>query len=207
VHGVESIHRISWEAIEKPNSSIFGGVEGIVTGIARIDGRMIPILDFEKIMCDVNPGSSIEASFHKLDKERVAVDNTLPILIAEDSMVLRKMILESLHKAGYQNVEIKENGQEAWDYLCQIKDSGKSVLTQVACLITDIEMPVMDGHHLTKRVKEDKALSSIPVVIFSSMITPEMEVKGREVGADAQLSKPEIDKLVDTLDRLTQQKK
>lgn len=206
VHGVRSIHRLSWEDIEKPNSSIYGGVEGVVTGIAKIEERMVPILDFEKIMVDINPGSSVEANSAKLEKNRPMEENNSPILVAEDSMILRKMILESLHKAGYINVEVVENGLDAWNYLESVKQSGTPVKDQVACLITDIEMPQMDGHHLTKRVKDDRQLAQIPVIIFSSLISPEMMIKGRELGADAQLSKPDIGQLVGILDGLIDKK-
>jgi two-component system chemotaxis response regulator CheV len=94
---------------------------------------------------------------------------------------------------------MKENGQEAWDYLSGLREENGPVEKQISCVITDIEMPQMDGHHLTKRIKESKTLSKIPVIIFSSLISEEMIVKGNEVGADAQLSKPQIHLLVGKL--------
>ena len=73
---------------------------------------------------------------------------------------------------------------------------------QLSIVITDLEMPQMDGHNLTKRIKEDKELQAIPVIIFSSLITEEMRRKGKEVGADEQLSKPEIGHLIGIVDHL-----
>ena len=105
-------------------------------------------------------------------------------------------------KAGYVNIEKFDNGQEAWDYLSNIAENAEEVRDEVALIITDIEMPEMDGHRLTKLVKTNSRLKHIPVIIFSSLITPEMELKGKEVGADEQLTKPEIGHLVSVMDHL-----
>ena len=113
------------------------------------------------------------------------------------------MIQQALIKAGYKNLEIFNNGQEAWDYL---RTEGRKPGV-VDLIITDIEMPKMDGHRLTKLVKEDKELKHIPVVIFSSLIDEEMYRKGKAVGADEQLSKPEIGHLVEILDCLLEKGK
>ena len=100
------------------------------------------------------------------------------------------------------NIEKFDNGQEAWDYLSNIAEHAEDISKEVALLITDIEMPEMDGHRLTKLVKSNSRLKDIPVIIFSSLITPEMELKGKEVGADEQLTKPEIGHLVSVMDHL-----
>jgi two-component system chemotaxis response regulator CheV len=171
--------------------------------VAKLDGRLISMLDFEKITADVSPGSTVEACSELISKPETA-DNSHRILVAEDSMVLRRMILEALHKAGYENVIARENGQDAWDYLSQIREEDGPVKAQVSCVITDIEMPKMDGHHLTKRIKESTVLSQIPVIIFSSLISEDMKRKGEEIGADDQLSKPQIHLLVESLRRLIQ---
>lgn len=194
VHQVMGIHRISWSAIEKPNGAIFGGEEGAVTGIAKLEKTLISILDFEKIMVDISPDTSVLANAASIASSGTA-DSKHKILVAEDSMVLRKVLLESLNKAGYSNVVVKDNGQDAWDYL-------RMPGHEVSCVITDIEMPKMDGHHLTKRIKESKDLKHIPVMLFSSLITEEMFLKGKEIGADVQLSKPDIHILVESLNEL-----
>ena len=115
------------------------------------------------------------------------------------------MIVESLRKAGYTNVTHTNNGQEAYDYICEVKAHG-NVHEHIRCIITDIEMPEMDGHRLTKLVKEDEATRDIPVIIFSSLVNEDMARKGQALGADAQLSKPEIGNLVRILDSLVLKK-
>ena len=201
VHAVESIFRISWQDIEKPDSIIYGGQEGVVTGIAKVNDRIISILDFEKITFDISPETGINLdtvqAYTGVDREHI------PIVVAEDSALLRKMLTEALHTAGYYNLIILNNGEEAWEHVSRIKEAGATdILAKVSCLITDIEMPKMDGHRLTKLVKSDPVLMDIPVVIFSSLIDENMQKKGREVGADAQLSKPEIANLVGIVDEM-----
>lgn len=199
VHRVVGISRISWKLIQKPDSTIYGGVDGVATGLAQIDDRLVTILDFEKIVAEISPQTSIQMSEIDHLGEREKVD--LPILVAEDSMLLSKMIHEALHKAGFKNVIKCDNGQEAWDYLEKIREE-PNLFQKVCCIITDIEMPLMDGHRLTKLVKDDKILKEIPLIIFSSLINEEMRIKGKQLGADEQLSKPEIGHLVEIIDQL-----
>ena len=129
-----------------------------------------------------------------------------PILLAEDSMLLSKMIVESLKRSGYENLIITDNGQEAWDYLQEAKEQGDPISDHVCCVVTDIEMPQMDGHHLTKLIKNDAVLRQLPVILFSSLINEEMWRKGEQVGADAQLTKPQIADLVTLIDDLALEK-
>lgn len=203
VHAVVGIDRISWTKIQKPDEAIYGGNEGVATGIAEFDGKLITILDFEKIVAEISPQSSIQISEIDEMGERGRRDST--ILIAEDSMLLSKMIVESLHRAGYVHTVKTNNGQEAWDFLCEAKNSGDPVKEHVQCLVTDIEMPQMDGHRLCKLVKDDPVLKEIPVVLFSSLINEAMRKKGKTLGANAQISKPEIGKLVYLLDELIEE--
>ncbi|MEG1476601.1 MAG: chemotaxis protein [Oscillospiraceae bacterium] len=201
VHTVEGIDRISWTNMQKPDRIIYGGDEGVATGIAEFEGRLITILDFEKIVAEISPETGIQYSDLDTLGERKRSDKT--ILIAEDSMLLSRMIIEALHRSGYVNTVKTDNGQEAWDYLNEAKISGDPIKEHVALLVTDIEMPQMDGHRLTKLVKSDNILKEIPVILFSSLINEEMRVKGKDLGADAQISKPEIANLVTLIDRLT----
>lgn len=199
VDEVIGIHRLSWADIITPNATMNTEETGVSTGVVRIDGKLVVILDFEKIVTDISPETGLKVS--DIDKlgERVRSDS--PILIAEDSVLLSKMITECLTKAGYTTLIVNNNGKEAWDKLQEYKEAG-NVYEKVHCIITDIEMPLMDGHRLTKLVKTDDVLKRIPLVIFSSLVNEEMRRKGEALGADAQLTKPEIGKLVSAVDRL-----
>ena len=199
VDSVVGIHRVSWKDIIKPDSTVSSAEEGISTGIIKLDGRLIIILDFEKIMTDINPETGLKLT--EIDElgERGRYD--VPILIAEDSPLLNKLIVDSLHKAGYVNLIHTENGQQAYDVIKECKEEG-TLKEHVQCVITDIEMPIMDGHRLTKLIKEDDETKDIPVIIFSSLVNDEMKRKGVALGANAQLSKPEIGNLVRVVDQL-----
>lgn len=199
VQSVVGIHRVSWADIITPDKTINTSDSSIATGIIKINGRIIIILDFEKIVADINPETSLKIS--EIDELGERKRNESTILIAEDSALLSALIVDSLHKSGYVNVIKCENGQEAWDKLCELKDKGV-LLDEVKCIITDIEMPLMDGHRLTKLVKSDEVMQSIPLIIFSSLVNDEMRAKGVSLGADAQLSKPEIGNLVRIIDKL-----
>lgn len=200
VHSVVGIDRISWTKMQKPDRIIYGGEEGVATGIAEFEGRLITILDFEKIVAEISPQTGIQYSDLEQLGDRQRSDK--PILVVEDSMLLSKMIIESLHRSGYVNTIKTDNGQEAWDFLTEAKSSGDPVINHVACIISDIEMPLMDGHRLTKLVKEDPLLKHTPLILFSSLINEEMKIKGKELGANAQISKPEIANLVSLIDKL-----
>ena len=200
VHSVVGIDRISWTMLQKPDEIIFGGEEGVATAIADYQGRLITILDFEKIVMEISAHAGIQIS--DLDVLGNRPRQETPILVVEDSTLLSKMILDSLHKAGYVNTAKMDNGQEAWDYLNEAKTIGGPLQSHVACVVTDIEMPQMDGHRLTKLIKEDKDLRVLPVILFSSLIDDEMRKKGIALGADAQISKPEILSLVTLVDRM-----
>ena len=199
VDSVIGIHRVSWRDIIKPGAAVSTTEEGVSTGIIKFDERLIIVLDFEKIVTDINPETGLKVSEINELGERHRVN--VPILIAEDSPLLNKLIVESLKKAGYTNLIHTENGQKAYDIICQCKDDG-TLKEHVGIIVTDIEMPEMDGHRLTKLVKSDEATAHIPVIIFSSLVNDEMKRKGAALGADAQLSKPEIGNLVRIVDRL-----
>lgn len=199
VHEVVGIHRVSWADIVKPDETINTAGAGVATGIIKIEQKLIIILDFEKIVNDISPETSLRVS--DIDQLGERGRNNVPILIAEDSALLSKLITECLHKSGYSNVTVANNGKEAWDKLLEYKGQG-NVKEKVKCVITDIEMPQMDGHRLTKLIKDDEAFKGIPVVIFSSLVNDEMKRKGEQLGADAQLSKPEIGSLVECIDGL-----
>ena len=203
VDAVLGIHRVSWRNIIKPDATISSAEASVSTGIIKKDDKLIIVLDFEKIVCDINPETGLKVS--EIAEMGPRVRSDVPILIAEDSVLLNKLIVDSLTKAGYTNLIHTENGQKAYDIITQCKDDG-SLNEHVKLLITDIEMPEMDGHRLTKLVKSDDATKHIPVIIFSSLVNEEMKKKGEALGADAQLSKPEIGNLVRIVDDLIQTK-
>ncbi|MBR1659305.1 MAG: chemotaxis protein CheV [Oscillospiraceae bacterium] len=199
VHTVIGISRISWTAIQKPDKAISGKGESVATGIAQCNGELVTILDFERVVAEIAPETSIQIS--EIEQMGPRRRNNQPILLADDSILLSEMIKEALTKAGYTNLKQFSNGLELWEYLSMLKKTGQ-VEEKAALIITDLEMPQMDGHRLTKLVKEDEVLRHIPLIIFSSLISDEMRVKGKELGADEQMSKPEIGHLVSVMDRL-----
>ncbi len=199
VQSIEGISRISWKDIQKPDKTISNGDESVATGIAQCEEQLVTILDFEKIVAEIAPETTIQMSEIEELGDRPLCD--CPIVIAEDSILLRRMIDDSLERAGFTNLRDFTNGQEAWDYLSSLKDA-RNLYDEVNLVITDIEMPEMDGHRLTKLIKTDPRLKKIPVVIFSSLIDEQKRKKGKELGADEQLTKTEIGHLVMILDEL-----
>lgn len=199
VDQVIGIHRVSWENIIKPDETLTGEHGGTATGVIKMNDRLIVILDFEAIVASISPQTGLRVN--DIDEMEARDRSDATILIAEDSALLSKLITECLKKSGYTNLIVEENGQEAWDVIKAMQAKG-DITKHLDCIITDIEMPLMDGHRLTKLVKSDAELRDIPVIIFSSLVNEEMRKKGEQLGADAQLTKPEIGKLVEAIDKL-----
>ena len=199
VDQVIGIHRVSWEEIIKPDSTLNGQDGSVSTGVIKMNDRLVVILDFESIVSSISPETGLRTT--DIDSLQARDRSDSRILIAEDSPLLSKLITDCLKKAGYQDLIITGNGQEAWDKICELKARG-TLLDDVQCIITDIEMPQMDGHRLTKLCKTDDTIKKIPLVIFSSLVNDEMRRKGEQLGADAQLTKPEIGMLVEAIDNL-----
>ena len=199
VDAVYRIHRISWTQME-PAPHIAGS--DLVVGIVKMQERMIILLDFEKILADVNPEMNQKMSaVPKSTPELISIRKTKTILIAEDSRMLRDLLLNTLHPAGYNTIS-NENGLQAWTQLEAMAESEKTVTDTIQLIITDIEMPQMDGHHLIKRIKSTPRLKDLPVIIFSSLINDEMKLKGQALGAYAQVTKPEIEQLIGIVDQI-----
>src|SRR5690625_2136296 len=197
VHDVSRIHRISWEQIEKP-TELSSGEQAYANGIIHLDDRLSILLDFEKVVAEINPKSTVHVSDLAVLGSRERSEKR--IVVAEDSAVLRKLLQDTLLEAGYDNVQFFENGKEAWKFLENIVDADNQDIVDL--IITDIEMPQMDGHHLTEKIKQNTVLRKIPVIIFSSLISADLFHKGEAVGADAQVTKPEIVTLVEKMDEL-----
>lgn len=198
IDDILAIHRIKWSEIEKPDdlteSSL--GVGNII-----INGRVVIMLDFEKIVTDIAPNAGI--SEDRLVKVEYKDRGNVKLVLADDSPLIRRLLKDTLTKAGFKNLTIFDDGKQALDYLQGLaKDYGENFKDEAQMLITDIEMPQLDGLTLTRRIKEDPILCKLPVIIFSSLITDELRHKGEEVKADAQLSKPEVEQLVEVVDKL-----
>lgn len=191
VSGVNRIHRISWDEVEPPNDYVSQVSNTTITGIITIEDRIVFILDLEKIVAELNPVLSL-----RLD-EAVTWGSEIRYraLIADDSNLIREMLKDLMQKANFE-VEAVNNGREAWERLTELKnratEENKNITDYVQAVITDIEMPSMDGLNLCKRIKEDPQLRKLPVILFSSIITDKLRHKGIDVGADDQISKPEV---------------
>lgn len=191
VSGVTRIHRISWEQVEPPSTYVTMVTDSSITGVVKLEGRIVLILDLEKIVADLNP----QLALHIDESSLPEFTDSYRALVADDSSLVREMLKSLLEKAKFV-VEVVNNGKEAWDRIERIKhralEENRAVTDYLNVLISDIEMPFMDGHNLTKRVKDDPALKALPVILFSSIITEKLRHKGESVGADDQISKPEV---------------
>ena len=199
---VKGIQRISWADISDPPAVANGNGNdaiGLATGVAKIDDRIIIILDFEKIVSTLNSDAGLDLSGIDQIEKASDITGSKRLVVADDSKFLNKMITDSLGKMGFHNVVSFSNGQDAWEYVSAFKSKGDDITSHIACVISDIEMPKMDGHRLTKLIKDDKVLKKIPVVLFSSLINEQMIAKGKSVGADGQFSKPQIKELINFL--------
>ena len=196
VDEVSRIHRISWKDMESP-PQVGGGSR--VVGLVRFGERIVQLMDFESIIAEVNPQinkklTEVQSRHDNLESLR----QSAPIVVAEDSMMLRDMLVGTLKDAGYGNVTPFVNGLDAWNYLHP--EEGPAPDMGRGAVISDIEMPKMDGHRLLKLIRDDETLRGIPVILFSSLINEEMRSKGEALGATGQIAKPEMNELVDFLD-------
>jgi len=197
VSTVIGIQRLSWSTIEKPPSAGRDSKDGVTTGMAKIDDKIIMILDFEKIICDLG---LVEFQQENLDNINLhpALDFNKNLVIAEDSQFLVKVLVDALKNVGFKNIHYFYNGLDAWDHIRSYKGS-PNLKREVAAVISDIEMPQMDGITLTKRIKEDKELKNIPVFIFSSLIHENVRGQGDSAGADGQFARSQLGELLTTL--------
>ncbi len=194
--GVNRIHRISWQAIS-PMGALLDRYTSVCTGSIHIDGNDILLIDFEFIISSINPETSV--SFRRMDAKSAAGRGDKMVIFVEDSAFIRNTIAGRLDKLGFSQLMVFENGQEACDH---IRNRVDTVSGLPSLVVTDIEMPKMDGLALCRVIKKELQLDAVPVVLFSSLINEQMAFKCREVGADAFLTKPRVDELVGVMDRL-----
>ncbi len=198
IDSVLGIHRINWNKISKPDDLT---MNSLIIGNINLNEQIIMLLDFEKIVMDINPNTGI--NMDRIKEITVKDRSRIKLVLADDSPMIRKVLLDTLTHAGFINLKFFDDGMQTLDYLdALVNRKGERFVEDIDLLITDIEMPQLDGHALTRRVKEHKILKKLPVIIFSSLITSDLMHKGEAVGADAQMSKPEIEKLVGLIDKI-----
>ncbi|MBW3531502.1 chemotaxis protein [Shewanella sp. NKUCC06_TVS] len=210
IDSVRSIHRVSWEQVESPSQFLEAGENDCVVAVVRRDGMLIMILDFEKIIADINPELSMDKYDVTLDRSVLINDKMLAkreaktILIVDDSAFIRKMIENTLRSAGYNIITAKDGG-DALEMLMEFENladqDNASISDFVSAIITDVEMPRMDGMHLVKRLRESKAYRQMPIVMFSSLMSEDNRVKAMALGANDTITKPEIGRMVGMIDK------
>ncbi|MFZ5775418.1 MAG: chemotaxis protein [Thermodesulfobacteriota bacterium] len=200
-HGVDKVYRVSWTKILPPPELI--AHHSSLTGVCLVDNSIIQMVDFESIIASIDPSMVIDSEAHAITVQADSDQATKAVVIADDSRIIQEQIRRTLEKAGYR-VVAHSDGQEAWDYLEGQRMNG-TLHDQVLAVITDIEMPRMDGHNLCMRIKENSEYEGIPVMLFSSLINDTARHKGESVGADDQISKPELGELVSRLQRCLHQ--
>ena len=200
VNSVSRIHRISWTEMEPaPNVSD----SPMVVGIIKMLDKMVLLLDFEKIIAEINPEINEKlTTLPEVTKDIKEQRNDVKVFVAEDSPMLRDLLVQTLHDAGYITTRDFSNGKLAWEALQKIGQEEAPLDDSINILISDIEMPQMDGHHLLTQIREHNKLGKLPVIFFSSLINEEMRRKGEAIGANGQISKPEIGQLIDLIDSL-----
>jgi len=201
VEQVERIYRVSWQdTLPVPQ---LGNDACPVTSVLRQSEGLLPMLDFESICATIGL-SGMSLDLDSIDKGRPTATTDRPIVYADDSQLIRAMVKDSLHEAGFTHLRGFPDGFDAWQYLTQLAENTTvdGIHDKVACIVTDVEMPRMDGLSLTKRIRQDPVLSQVPVVVFSSIATKDNQKKGLQVGATAQIAKAHYDELVDTVSDL-----
>ena len=200
VDNVDRIHRMSWTTVKPaPDLSFARSADepidllAATTGTIDLDGCLIQMLDFESVADSI----LCEQRLHIEPVENPdGVDRpSKRVVLVEDSPFMRNLMRRVLVDSGYAGLEVFSNGREAWDAMSQPGGS------PIDALVSDIEMPQIDGLHLTKLVKESAELRDVPVVLFSSLISEDNKKKGEQVGADVQIPKPELHEMVRLIDR------
>ena len=195
VEGIERIFRVSWkDTLPSPQ---LGEEASPVTSILRQKQGLVPLLDFESIVTTIGIGGG-----HAPIDSVIKVESTdrahAPIVFADDSRLICEMIKDALVQAGFTNVKGFPDGKEAWDYLAPLTEdvTPEEFRKRVSCVITDVEMPEMDGLTFTKKIRRHPVMSDTPVIVFSSIATKDNDKKRKQVGATSQVAKPNYDTLV-----------
>jgi len=191
VKEVDRIIRVDWEKV-RPTEGMLSDKDALITALTNLDdGSLVSILDVEQILSNAF-GEAIVGNV-----ERIESGHDLCVFFADDSMVARRKIVEVLDRMGVKHIQ-SNNGQEAWDRLRAMADaaqsSGQSLHDHIQVILTDAEMPVMDGYVLTQYIKNDKRFDGIPVVMHSSLSSDANRAMGKRVGVDYYV--PKFDSMV-----------
>lgn len=193
VSNVANIHQISWDAIEAPNKYVDVYSNESVTGVLRIGQKVLFILDMEKVLSSLD--SRLDMSTAEVDTSKVDDAEQYHLLVADDSSSLRHIIKSALEKSGFR-VTTAVSGRDAWEYLMSLETEAQTkhvpLTSLLHLLISDIEMPEMDGHALTRKIRANPFTHDLPVILFSSLITDAVREIGVKAGADRQVSKPDL---------------
>lgn len=182
---VNEILRAGWKQIQ-PIPDIGCGFSAMATGILNIDQRLIPMIDFESIYAQLFKNKS---AYQGVDETEYHVDRSKhTVYMAEDSISINALIENTLKESGYTDLHSFTNGEACWQKICANMDGGR--LPDI--VVTDIEMPLMDGLALTRNIKENEKTAHIPVILFSSLVSDDNRNKGEQVGANEQLPKPRM---------------
>ena len=201
VSSVARIHRLSWKSVEVP-SEMMKSEKSCASGIVKIQDRVIFLLDFEKITYHINPHAHIKPPQSGAYSQSTGFNRaTKKILVVDDSDLTRRLIIDHLSLAGYAT-ETASNGEEAWGKLSSLlqRPDFERIGQFYNLMVTDIEMPQLDGLHLIKRIKDEPRLKPLPCLAFSSIISKETIAQCHSFGADGEISKPEINQLVELVD-------
>jgi two-component system chemotaxis response regulator CheV len=196
VQDVDRIIRIDWDKV-KPPESMLAGQDGMITAITELDdGRLVSILDVERILVDVL-GEKAIPTLPTLDAKMDAT-----IFFADDSAVARKEIISVLDKLGAKYMQ-GNDGLEAWEKLQAMArragNEGQSLREYIQLILVDAEMPEMDGYVLTRNIKSDRRFTGIPVIMHSSLSSEANRALGQRVGVDAYVAKFDPGVLAETL--------
>ncbi|AXX61861.1 chemotaxis protein CheV [Vibrio vulnificus] len=210
IDSISRIHRISWNDVESPSQFLEAGEQDCVVAVVRKDGNLIMILDFEKIIADINPELSMEKYDVKADRSvdlnqrMVTKRNAKTIMVVDDSAFIRSLIQETLTSAGYNIIACKDGG-EAHDKLMNLievaREENLPLSELIDAVVTDVEMPRMDGMHLVKRLRDSEAYKTLPIVMFSSLMSEDNRAKALALGANDTITKPEIGRMVSLMDK------
>ncbi|MDZ4201751.1 MAG: chemotaxis protein [Gallionella sp.] len=203
VKAVDNILRLDWSAMRVPPAMLVAEMGGLVTAITELkDGRLVMMMDVEKVLSETGHFDSDEmilSGVRPIGKE----DRT--VFFADDSTVARHQISRTLDAMGVKYISAV-NGLQAWQELSRMADyadsTNRSVKELFQVILTDVEMPEMDGYMLTRKIKADKRFNGIPVLMHSSLSSTSNQQIGKAVGVDEYVPKFEPQKLAQTLTRL-----